>query len=88
MQMELFLESFWKMIPLTMQVLKEGVTNQALYSEIKINLEYHIKMIEEMEQPDIMHKMQLESYKNRTMNSSSDSIDNWISKTADGYEKM
>lgn len=65
---------------LTMQVLKEGVTNHALYSEIKINLEYHIKMIEEMEQPDIMHKMQLESYKKQNYELSSDSIDNWISK--------
>ena len=44
---------------LTLQVLKEGVTDQALYDEIRINLERQIKMIEEMEQPDIMRKKQL-----------------------------
>ena len=62
---------------LTMQVMKEGVTNQALHNEIKRNLEYHIKMIEEMEQPDIM---QLELYKKQYYELSYDPIDNWISK--------
>lgn len=65
---------------LTMQVLKEGVTNQALYSEIKINLEYNIKMFEEMEQLDIIHKEQLISYKTQLNELSCDSIDNWIKK--------
>lgn len=65
---------------LTLQVLKEGVTDQALYDEIGINLERQIKMIEEMEQPDIMRKKQLECYKTQKDELSCNSIDNWISK--------
>lgn len=65
---------------LTLQVLKEGVTDQALYDEIRINLERQIKMIEEMEQPDIMRKKQLECYKTQKDELSCNSIDNWISK--------
>lgn len=64
---------------LTLQVLKEGVTDQALYDEIRINLERHIKMIEEMEQPDIMHKMQVELYKRQKDELYRDTIDDWIS---------
>lgn len=63
----------------TLQVLKEGVTDQALYDEIKINLERHIKMIEGLEQPDIMNKMQMESYKRQRDELSRDTIDDWIS---------
>lgn len=39
---------------LTIQVLKEGVTDQVLCDEIRMNLECHIRMIEEMEESDIM----------------------------------
>ena len=75
----------------TLQVLKEGVTDQALYDEIKINLERHIKMIEGLEQPDIMNKMQMESYKRQRDELSRDTIDDWISNYCrwiqeDGFE--
>lgn len=64
---------------LTFQVLKEGVTDQALYDEIKINLEYHIKKIEEMEHLDIMNKNLVESYKRQKDELFRYSIDEWIS---------
>ncbi len=48
---------------ITRQVLKQGVTDKALYSEISVNLERHIKKIEELEQSDIMQQMELKSYK-------------------------
>lgn len=65
---------------LTIQVLKEGVTDKALYTEIRSNLERHIKMIEELEQSDIFQKKQLESYKCQKEGLLNYSIDKWISK--------
>lgn len=65
---------------LTMQVLKEGVTDQALCDEIRKNFEWHIKMFEEMEELDIFHKMQLKSFKRQKEELCCDSIDNWVSK--------
>lgn len=65
---------------LTLQVLKEGVSDQALYDEIRTNLEHHIKMIEEIEQPDIMHKSKLKSYKTQKDELSYNLINNWIDK--------
>lgn len=64
----------------TIRVLKEGVTDQALYSEIKINLEYNISLIEKMEEIDIINQMQLETYKKQQNELSCDTIDTWISK--------
>jgi len=64
----------------TLQVLKEGVSNQGLYNEIRINLEHHIKIIEEMECLDYIYKVQLESYMKQKNELSCDSIDDWISK--------
>lgn len=41
---------------ITRKVLQEGVTDKALFSEIRVNLERQIKKIEELEQPDIMQQ--------------------------------
>lgn len=65
---------------LTMQVLKEGVTDKALYTEIRVNLERHIKMLEEQEDPDIFQKKQLESYKSQKKRLLNYSMDKWISE--------
>lgn len=65
---------------LTLDVLKEGVTNQALYDEITINLEYNIKNLEEIENPDNRCKGELQSYKIQKGELSINSIDDWIDK--------
>lgn len=64
----------------TMQILKEGVTDKALYSEIRVSLEHQIKSIEDLEQPDIMQQMCLVSYRRQQDELLSCSIDEWISK--------
>jgi hypothetical protein len=64
----------------TRKALKEGVTDNALFNEIRVNLERRIKEIEELEQPDIMQQMQQKSYKNQQDELSTYSIDKWISK--------
>lgn len=65
---------------LTLKVLKEGVTNQALYNEIRINLDHNKKMIENMETSDKIRKVQLELYKIQKDELSIDLIDGWIRK--------
>lgn len=64
----------------TLRVLKEGVSDQALYNEIRINLECNIKLIEKLDQIDIPHQRQLESYKKQQDELPCDLIDNWITK--------
>lgn len=65
---------------LTMQVLKEGVTDKALLNEVKIYLTDRIDSINKMEHPDILQEKLIESYKRQREELSSDSIDNWIRK--------
>lgn len=65
---------------LTMKLLKRGVSDRALYDEIKVNLKYEIAQIEGVEQPNIMHLMKLKVYKEQINELSLESIDNWIEK--------
>lgn len=65
---------------LTRRVMKEGVTDKALYSEIRVNRERYIKMMEELEKPDIMQKKQCVSYKKQRDELLTYPIDKWISK--------
>ncbi len=64
----------------TLEILKRGVTDQALFNEIKIFLEYKIKEIEEQDQIDHIHKEQLDMYKEELNELSCNFIDNWIDK--------
>lgn len=66
---------------LTLKVMKEGVTDQALYEEIKIYLENKIKEFENIENLDLINEKKLESYKiekDNLIKSSTDLIDDWI----------
>lgn len=64
----------------TIQVLKEGVTDKGLYDEIKVYLERQIKMIKNLEQPDVFQQEILKSYKKQQDELCSYSIDDWIRK--------
>lgn len=66
---------------LTLKVMKEGVTDQALYEEIKIYLENKIKEFENIENLDLINEKKLESYKiekDNLIKSSTNLIDDWI----------
>lgn len=64
----------------TLEVLKEGVTDQALFNEIKIYLKYQIKIYEEQSPIDCIYQEQLDEYKKQLNELSCNSIDNWIDK--------
>lgn len=66
---------------LTMDLLKKGVSDKVLYDEIKINLEYQITHIQNVERPDIiLQQAQLISYKEQIKELSLETIDTWINK--------
>ncbi len=64
----------------TIEVLKEGVTDKGLYDEIRVYLERQIKMIKNLEQPDVSRQEILKSYKKQQDELFSYSIDDWIRK--------
>lgn len=64
----------------TLEVLKEGVTDQALFNEIKIYLKYQINIYEEQSSIDCICQEQLDEYKKQLNELSCNSIDNWIDK--------
>lgn len=65
---------------LTMQLLKEGVSDSILCAEIKASLEHQIQKITNAEQPDILKQMLLKSYKSQISELSLNSLDIWICK--------
>ena len=64
----------------TRKILKEGVTDEALHKEIRINLEHNIKMIEESKNNDFRQQEKLKCYKNQQYELSTCSIDEWVNK--------
>lgn len=64
----------------TMQVLKAGVEDEVLQYEIIKNIEYDIKMIEQLEEPDIFHQKKLESKKAQLNELQIYPINGWIEK--------
>lgn len=65
---------------LTRKILKEGVTDKALITEINIKLKRKIKNIEKLEHPNSFHKKELKLYKKQQDELSLFSMDEWISK--------
>lgn len=66
--------------PLTRQMMKEGVNDNALYTEISAHLEHRIQMLEQLDEPDLMQQMQLAFCKNKQTHLFTDSLDDWIRK--------
>lgn len=62
----------------TMELLKNGVTNDALYDEICLYIKYNIEDYRRLEQPDIMDEMLFESNRKQLSDLQSYSIDEWI----------
>lgn len=67
----------------TRQILKEGVSDKGLYDEIRIYLERQIKMIKNLEQPDIFQQEIMKSYKKQLDELFLYSIDDWIRKNSE-----
>ena len=71
----------------TMLMLKIGVKDEALKEEIRLEIERHIKALEQLEELDFMQEMILNSQKRELRELQTISMDEWINKNCGWLER-